>query len=146
MNAKFRIFVFAVLAVLFSSTSLFAQHVKGKFTLPYQVTWGQAVLERGDYTFHLEGNNTGIVSIHHNDRTLYVKLGYMDEVKVAGRQNEVVLVVCKDKPCVHELYVADLDTAFRFDIPDRFQVSHQVITKVSKPEVFANVPVAILEK
>jgi hypothetical protein len=36
-----------------------AQSFQGKFSLPTKVSWGIATLQKGDYTFSLEGMRTG---------------------------------------------------------------------------------------
>ncbi|HMD87020.1 MAG TPA: hypothetical protein VKO18_20205 [Terriglobia bacterium] len=53
-NRKLRLVKFAVLAMLtacFGTHLAKAQTVQGKFDLPFEVQWGQAVLQPGSYSF-----------------------------------------------------------------------------------------------
>jgi hypothetical protein len=55
-NRSLRLVKFAVLALLtacFGASLANAQEVQGKFTLPFETHWGNAVLSPGDYSFRL---------------------------------------------------------------------------------------------
>jgi hypothetical protein len=54
-----RILLLAVLAAGLSASLASAQEFEGKFTLPFEARWGQAVLPPGDYTFTVNDASSG---------------------------------------------------------------------------------------
>ena len=58
-NRSLRLVKFAVLALVtacFGASLANAQEVRGKFNLPFEVHWGQAVLPPGNYSFTLNSS------------------------------------------------------------------------------------------
>ncbi len=51
-----RILLLAVLAAGLSASLASAQEYQGKFTLPFEASWGGAVLPAGDYTFRVNAS------------------------------------------------------------------------------------------
>jgi len=48
-----RMLLLAVLAVGLSASLANAQEIEGKFTLPFEASWGKTVLPAGDYSFRV---------------------------------------------------------------------------------------------
>ena len=58
-NTLLRALALGALASCLGAGVASAQPFQGKFSLPTKVTWGMATLQKGDYTFSLEGWRTG---------------------------------------------------------------------------------------
>jgi hypothetical protein len=58
-----RILLLAVLAAGLSASLASAQEYKGKFTLPFEASWGQAVLPAGDYSFRVNPSQEPCVAV-----------------------------------------------------------------------------------
>ena len=68
-SVKAMLFAITLLAIGFCTGSAHAQSMfQGKFTLPYEARWGEAILPAGDYTLSLGGTHmSGLVTIREAD-------------------------------------------------------------------------------
>ncbi len=51
-----RALIVAISTLSMFSTLAYAQDAVGKFTLPYEVHWGKAILDPGDYKYSIESS------------------------------------------------------------------------------------------
>ncbi len=145
MNRKCRMFSIATVVLIFMATSALAQQIKGKFTLPFEVNWGQSTLVPGNYSFKVDIEH-GLVLIDHNQRTSFVLLGYIKQPLESERRSELVTLSFENRQFVKELYVASTNTSFFFYIPLKSHVSTTVIAEASMDGASTRLPVTIMGK
>ena len=54
----------------------------GKFTLPFEVRWGQAILPAGDYTYTLNSATfSGVVTVRGNSKAAMISVGSVSQLR-----------------------------------------------------------------
>ena len=54
----------------------------GKFTLPFEVRWGQAILPAGDYTYTLNSATfSGVVTVRGNSKAVMIFVGTVSQLR-----------------------------------------------------------------
>ena len=95
-NRSLRLVKFAVLALLtacFGASLANAQEVQGKFNLPFEVHWGQAVLSPGNYSFRLNfsgGSPDNTVLTREEDQTQTMIVASTRDHSFSGKSGLIV--------------------------------------------------------
>ena len=126
-NRSLRLVRFAVLAMLtacFGANLAHAQTLQGKFTLPFEVQWGQAVLPPGNYSFTL---NSGVdpdstttcpyaVLVRGEDHTASIIVSRIGDYSFSGK-NELIIERYGDRGAVRALRLAHAGLVFSYPAP-----------------------------
>jgi len=137
--------LFVSLLTLFASSVLNAEQVKGSFTLPFDAYWGNVLLSAGPYTFSLDTTSANPVVLHPGLKSKYVKFGY-SEVLHSPAKSQLIIVHAGPKAMVNALYIAELKTAFWFQVPAKYSVTTRVIANAAPSEKLDFVPVTVVGK
>lgn len=108
----------AMLAVCFSAVTANAQStVRGKFTLPYGVCWGRAVLPAGDYLFTFTDDSTHPIVVIRNANTFRTVAFERVDVQESGANGESALLIGTrgGQRVVHSLRMAELGQILVYD-------------------------------
>ena len=95
-NRSLRLMKFAVLAlvtVCFGASLANAQEVQGKFNLPFETHWGNAVLAPGDYSFRLNfsgGSPDYTVLTREQDQTETIVMASTRSHRSSGKSGLIV--------------------------------------------------------
>jgi len=107
-NTLLRTLALGVLACCLGAGVANAQAFQGKFSLPFEVRWGTAALQPGNYTFNLEGVKTGnTLQLMQNGKVVAQLLPISHNPSAAGR---AVLVIDSSKSgsTVREIRLPDI--------------------------------------
>jgi hypothetical protein len=108
----------ALVVVCFSAVTANARSaVRGKFTLPYEVRWGRAVLPAGDYLFtYTEDSSHPTVVVRDANTFRTVALERVD-VQESGAKGESALLIGTrgEHRVVHSLRIAELGQVLVYD-------------------------------
>ncbi len=98
----------AILASCFGAGQARAQEFAGKFTLPFEARWGQAVLPAGDYSFRLAKAHSGaMIQIYQGNTSLgFVHAQGYDQSKPGS--NVLTVVRTKSSNTVRELRLPEI--------------------------------------
>jgi len=140
-----RCLIFTGLAACFSAAMLSAEDWQATFSLPVETRWAGIVLPAGDYRLYFNtARNEPMLLTQGGHNIGFV--GVLEKETVRTPTKSQLLIVGGGKAAaVHILYIADLGTAFHFKVPERYQVSHQLITR-AEPAVIQRIPVTVLGK
>jgi hypothetical protein len=108
----------AVLAVCFSAVTANAQSaIQGKFTLPYEVRWGRAVLPAGNYLFTFSDDSTHPTVVVRGANTFRTVAFERVDVQESGAKGESALLIGTrgERRVVHSLRIAELGQVFVYD-------------------------------
>jgi hypothetical protein len=95
-NRSLRLVKFAMLVLVtacFGAGLANAQEVKGKFNLPFETHWGNAVLAPGDYTFRLNFSASGgdyTVLVREEDQTATMIMASTRDHSFSGKSGLIV--------------------------------------------------------
>ncbi len=130
------------LLVVFPSSILQGEEIKGRFTLPFEAEWSGVTLPAGEYRFSV--NSTGqapIMLTTPDGETVYRLVAYTESLQTEAKSQLVVINSAVQKATVHILYLADVKAAFHFNIPQRYEVSSRIIVSSSAPSGIVHIPV-----
>jgi hypothetical protein len=88
-----KVAVFALVTVCFGASLANAQEVQGKFTLPFEAHWGNAVLAPGSYSFRLNISNAGpdyTVVVREEDQTATIVMAASRGPSSSGKSGLIV--------------------------------------------------------
>jgi hypothetical protein len=89
----------------------------GKFTLPFEVRWGQAILPAGDYTYTLNSATfSGVVTVRGNSKAVMILVGSVEQRKISDQSHLTVLRTAVGGR-VRSLYLGHLGLEFNYPIP-----------------------------
>jgi len=117
--SKAALFAAALLAICFSASTASAQDFKGKFTLPFSVRWGKAVLSPGDYQLTID-NSPGVKMLVLRDaRSLRCVAFERASVREGSSKGASALLVGRQGTqwVVYSLRVAELGDTFVYQRP-----------------------------
>jgi len=116
---KATIFAAALLAVCFSASTANAQGFKGKFTLPYEVRWGRAVLAPGDYQLTFTHDPAGdMIDIQDAKSLRSVALEQINDRQDSTEGASALLIRTEGKQrVVYSLRIVELGEAFVYEHP-----------------------------
>jgi len=135
--------LFVSLLTLFAASVLYAEQLKGSFTLPFDAYWGDVLLPAGHYTFSLDTTGATPVVLHPGTQSKYVKFGYT-EILHSPAKSQLVIVHTGAKSMVNAVYIADLKTAFWFKVPPKYSVTTRVIANATPSEKLDFIPVTVV--
>ncbi len=136
-----RWFLLAGLVVVFSASVLKAEELKGKFTLPTDTYWSGVVLPAGEYHFIVDTKRQEVELRTHEGKSFGYRLIAHSEVLETAAKSQLVIVRGEKKAMVQILYLADLKTAYHFNVPVRYEVSSKIITRSYGPAGIEHIPV-----
>lgn len=92
----------------------FAPTAVGSFTLPYQTSWGKALLPAGHYTFTLDSNQYGTIhetiTLRQGTKAVAVILARMSEPASSSGGSSMLIV----NHTVHSLHLAPIGATYYF--------------------------------
>jgi hypothetical protein len=111
-----------LLATVVLATSLFAgvthaqSNFRGRFTLPYEAHWGQAVLPPGNYLLELRVSSFRTVVVRNAD-TLRIVAFEPIQIREDSKRNDSALLISTrgGRRIVYSVVISELGTAFVYD-------------------------------
>ena len=105
-----------LISLLCASVAQAAPLYRGKFTLPYPVRWGQAVLPAGEYQLKFRDVQTSVFVVL-QDAKSGKDVAYLLPVTNSDAQGTSALLIAYDgdQRVVHSLRLAELNEAFIFE-------------------------------
>lgn len=105
-----------LITLLCASVAQAAPLYRGKFTLPYAVRWGQAVLPAGEYQLKLRDVQARVFVVI-QDAKSGKEIAYLAPVTNSEVQGTSALLIANDgdQRVVHSLRLAELSKAFIFE-------------------------------
>jgi hypothetical protein len=91
--------------------------IQGRFTLPYETHWGQAVLPAGDYLLTLTHDSMSPMLAIRNAKNLRIVAFEPANIREDSTNGESALLIGKrgEQRVVYSLKIADLGEAFVYD-------------------------------
>ncbi len=134
--------VLGTLAASLSAGPVSAQSVyKGKFTLPFEVRWGGAVLPAGDFTFSLNSASlTGIFTVRGEKQTAMI-LPVAISDRASSGPSELLIAPSAGKRTVRALHLEELGLDFYYRAP---KAEKQAIAQA--PELLQRIPILVAGK
>jgi hypothetical protein len=128
---RFAFLALAMLTVYLGPASLTAESVesvfKGRFTLPFEAWWGDAVLPPGQYTLTLKSYVAPFtVTVRGGNRAALITTSISDRKFNASARNELVASRSGGKLRIRELKVAEAGVVFYYPLPKSGQRTTQV--------------------
>jgi len=119
-NRSLRLVKFAVLAMLtacFGANLAHAQTLQGKFNLPFEVQWGQAVLPPGDYSFTLNSDGTAYSSVvvHGEGNMTKIILSHYPDSRSSGK-SALVIERSGQRGAVRQLRLVEAGLVFSYPV------------------------------
>jgi len=145
-NRSSRLVKFAVLAMLtacFGANLAHAQTLQGKFHLPFEVQWGQAVLPPGNYSFSVGTGTPSAnrsVFVRGEDNTANIIVSPICDDSHAGK-NELIVERHGERRAVRELRLADAGLVFSYPAP---KAEKQVLAQ--GPALIQHLPILMANK
>jgi hypothetical protein len=90
---------------------------KGKFTLPYQVQWGKAILPAGEYWFSLDPTTPSRLTLHGPGQAAVFLMPRRISEGNAGKKSVLVIEGAGDRSTVRALRLAELNVVFEYMAP-----------------------------
>ncbi len=125
MNSKknlstIRLLALGLLAALLSVGVVSAQSpiFKAKFTLPYQVQWGKAILPAGEYWFSLDPVTPSRLTLHGQGQAAVFLMPRRISEGNAGKMSVLVIERGGDRSTVRALRLAELNVVFEYVAPN----------------------------
>ena len=105
-----------LISLLCASVAQAAPLYRGKFTLPYAVRWGQAVLPAGEYQLKFRDVQARVFVVI-QDAKSGKEIAYLAPVTNSEVQGTSALLIADDgdQRVVHSLRLAELDEVFIFE-------------------------------
>ncbi len=142
-----RCLIFTGLAVCFSAGMLSAEVWEVKFALPSETSWAGVVLPAGSYSLKLDTFNNGRpMQIEQGTRRVAMLMAQSEATPPTPVKSQLLLVREGNKATVHILYIAELGTAYHFNVPERYEVHTQLIARASEPAGIERIPVIVSGK
>ncbi len=142
-----RYLIFTGMAVCFSAGMLGAQDWLVTFSLPAETHWAGAVLPAGSYTLKLNPyNNREPIQLKQGTRHVAMLMAQSEATPRTPAKSQLLLVREGNKATVHILYIAELGTAYHFNVPERYEVHTRLIARASEPAVIQRIPVIVSGK
>ena len=118
----------------------------GRFTLPFDAKWGNAVLPAGDYTFAVQsanpsGGSAYLVTIAQKGQTGETIVATRDRGPEVGSRNMLVAVRSGGKYRIRTLHLAFANLIVNFPVP----VEEQTLLAAA-PELIQSVPILVAAK
>jgi hypothetical protein len=144
-NRSLRLVRFAVLAMLtacFGANLAHAQTLQGKFNLPFEVQWGQAVLPPGDYSFTLTSDGTAynFVVVHGEGNMTKIILSHYPDSRFSGK-SALVVERYAQRGAVRQLRLAEAGLVFSYPVT---KAEQQVLAQ--GPVLIQRLPVLMAKK
>ena len=128
-----RWFLLAGLIVVFSTSILKAEELKGKFTLPFDTYWSGVLLPAGEYHFVIDPISGGVqLRTPAGKGAGYRVIAFTEALKTPAK-SQLVITRREKRAMVQILYLADLKTAYHFKVPERYEVSSRILMSSSGP-------------
>ena len=125
MNSKknfstIRLLALGLLAALLCAGGAGAQSpiFKGKFTLPYQVQWGKAILPAGEYWLSLDLATPSRLTLHRQGQAAMFLMPRRISEGDAGKMSVLVIERGGDRSTVRTLRLAELNVVFEYVAPN----------------------------
>ena len=118
------------LAVLLVPGFASAQELTGKFTLPFEAHWGQAVLPEGEYTFMINSGGPRWIRVQHEGQTHTFMPAYWSSTKDKDR-SAMIVARRGESGIVRSLYLKEIGLTLHYAAPS------------TGPKLMANGPVLI---
>ena len=118
--AKIGLFAAVLLTTyMFAGPANAQSNITGKFTLPYEARWGQAVLPPGDYQLTFVNNNAGTMLLIRDAKSLRgVAFESVANSEQSGEGPSALLIGTKGKQrVVYSLTITELGEAFVYERP-----------------------------
>jgi hypothetical protein len=113
-NTQLRTLALGVLVICLGAGVASAQSFQGKFSLPDKVSWGTATLQKGDYTFRLEGVRTGnALQLMQNGKMVALLQPQSHDLAATG-PDALVIYSGKSGSTVREIRLPDIGVAFYY--------------------------------
>ena len=145
-NRSLRLIKFAGLALLtacMGASLANAQSAAGKFNLPVEVRWGQAVLPPGNYSFTVNSSSDSppnTVLVRGEDRKLRIILSPAYDYSFSGK-NEVTVERQGEGNTVRSLRLADVGLVIYFPAP---KAKMQMLAQA--PALIQRLPILMAQK
>jgi hypothetical protein len=122
MNLKKNVSTFQLLALgllvsfLWASVANAAPGYRGRFSLPYEVRWGQAVLPAGEYLLRFVDVQTGVFVVIHDAKS-GKGVAYLAAVSNGEAKGTSALLIAEvgNQRVVHSLRLAELGEVFIYE-------------------------------
>jgi hypothetical protein len=141
-----RYLIFTCLAVCFSAALLSAEDWRATFSLPFETQWGETVLPAGDYCLWFKDAGYKPMLLEQGTRFIaYLPVSTKETPRTPAKSQ--LLVVREGKMAtVHILYIAELGTAFHFQVPERYEVYTRLMARADEPVFIQRIPVTFSGK
>ncbi|MGD0227034.1 MAG: hypothetical protein ABSF71_32305 [Terriglobia bacterium] len=144
-NRSLRLIKFAVLALLTAcmGTSLAnAQTAAGKFNLPFEVRWGQAVLPPGNYSFTVNSSVSppNTVLVRGENLSARIIMSPVHDDSFSGK-NELIVERQGERGTVRTLRLADVGLVLYYPAP---KAERQILAQA--PVLIQQLPILIARK
>jgi hypothetical protein len=117
-HSMLRLFGLALLAVGLTAGLASARDYQGKFTLPFEASWGQATLAPGDYTFTLEADaGPYTVRLRRRDQGVAIILAEGVSTAKASERSELIVVRHGKKGTIRALHLSGPGLVFAYHAP-----------------------------
>ena len=115
-----RLLALGLLAALLCAGGASAQSpiFKGKFTLPYQVQWGKAILPAGEYWLSLDPATPSRLTLHRQGQAAVFLMPRRITEGNAGNKSVLVIEPGGDQSTVRALRLAELNVVFEYVAPN----------------------------
>jgi len=141
-----RYLIFTCLAVCFSAALLSAEDWRATFSLPFETQWGETVLPAGDYSLRFKDAGYRPMLLEQGTRFIAFLPVLTNETPRTPAKSQLLIVREGNRATVHILYIAELGTAFHFDVPERYEVYTQLIARADEPVFIQRIPVTVSGK
>ena len=136
-----RYLIFTCLAVCFSAALLSAEDWRATFSLPFETHWGGVVLPAGDYCLRFKDAGYKPMLLQQGTRYIGFLPVLANETPRTPAKSQLLIVREGKMATVHMLYIAELGTAFHFNVPERYEVYTQLIARSDEPVFIQRIPV-----
>jgi hypothetical protein len=105
-----------LVSFLWASVANAAPCYRGRFSLPYEVRWGQAVLPAGEYLLRFEDVSTGVFVVI-QDAKSSKEIAYLAPKTKSEAQGKSALLIAdkSNQRVVHSLRLAELGVVFIYE-------------------------------
>ena len=142
-----RYLILAGLTVCFSTAMLSAESWRVNFSLPFETQWVGTVLPAGEYSVRLDSLPTGrVMRLQQGAEHIAFLMPLTLETPVTPAKSQLLIVREGNTATVHILYIAELRTAFHFQVPERYEVYTRLMARADEPVFIQRIPVTISGK
>jgi hypothetical protein len=134
------------LFMVFSTNVLKAEPLKGSFFLPFDAYWSGVLLPAGQYSFVIDSTGREPIELRTSEgKTIFRIVAYTDKLNTHA-DSQLVIARGAKEAMIHVLYVADVNTAYHFTVPHRYEVTSRIIASSSGPAGIVHIPAYISVK